>query len=149
MASIAYLANLASTWFMVGLIWFVQVVHYPLMSEVGGDRFAGYEAKHSAWTTWVVMPAMLLELGSAIALLFVRPSTMSAPLAWVGLALVAAAWLSTGLLQVPQHNRLLVAFDADAHALLESSNWLRTAAWSVRGVLLLVPLWLMLSKESP
>ncbi len=149
MVSLVFLANLAATWFMVGLIWFVQIVHYPLMAEVGRDGFAGYEAKHSAWTTWVVMPAMLLELGSAIALLVARPTTMPPWLAWMGVALVAVVWLSTGLLQVPQHNRLLVAFDADAHAWLVASNWLRTIAWSVRGALLLVPLWPLLATETP
>jgi uncharacterized membrane protein len=149
MAPLVFLVNLAATWFMVGLIWFVQIVHYPLMADVGRDGFAAYEAKHSAWTTWVVMPAMLLELATAITLLVIRPATMPLWLAWLGVALVAVVWLSTGLLQVPQHNRLLVTFDVDAHAWLVASNWLRTAAWSVRGVLLMIPLWLLLAKEMP
>jgi hypothetical protein len=29
------LANAAATFFMVGVIWFVQVVHYPLFARVG------------------------------------------------------------------------------------------------------------------
>lgn len=149
MAPLAFLANLASTWFMIGLIWFVQIVHYPLMSEVGRDEFTAYETKHSAWTTWVVLPAMLLELGSAIALLVARPESMSSPLAWTGLVLVVVVWLSTGLLQVPQHHRLLIAFDARAHAMLVATNWLRTAAWSLRGVLLLIPLWHLLTGATP
>ena len=38
-----FVANLAATWFMVGLIWFVQVVHYPLFAAVpAGEPFAAY-----------------------------------------------------------------------------------------------------------
>jgi len=33
-------ANLAATLVMVGDIWFVQVVYYPLFSAVGADRFS-------------------------------------------------------------------------------------------------------------
>ena len=29
----------AATWFMVGLIWFVQIVHYPMFANVGRDSF--------------------------------------------------------------------------------------------------------------
>jgi hypothetical protein len=44
MVKLVLLANLAATFFMVGLIWFVQIVHYPLFGQVGRDRVrAGYE----------------------------------------------------------------------------------------------------------
>ena len=36
----------AATWFMAGLHWFVQVVHYPLFADVGTERFIAYHA----WT---------------------------------------------------------------------------------------------------
>jgi hypothetical protein len=32
------LLHLAATLYMVGVIWFVQVVHYPLFSKVGGPE---------------------------------------------------------------------------------------------------------------
>lgn len=31
------LANVVSTLFMVGLIWMVQIVHYPLFDDVGQE----------------------------------------------------------------------------------------------------------------
>jgi hypothetical protein len=34
------LTCVASTLFMTGLSWFVQVVHYPLFAAVGPDAFA-------------------------------------------------------------------------------------------------------------
>ncbi len=38
--------HLAATAAMTGLIWFVQVVHYPLFDLVGRAQFVGYEAAH-------------------------------------------------------------------------------------------------------
>ena len=68
------LTQFASTLFMVGLIWFVQIVHYPLFAGVGADQFSQYEQQHQQLTTYVVMPVMLLELATAIALIPYSPS---------------------------------------------------------------------------
>lgn len=125
----------ASTLFMVGVIWFVQVVHYPVFADVGTESFAAYESKHSRLTTWVVMPAMLIEFATASALLFwIRldsPTWMTA----AGFILVNVIWLSTFFLQVPCHDKLATGFDIDAWKFLVQSNWIRTIAWSVRGLL--------------
>ena len=51
--------------------------------------------------------------------------------------LVGVYWISTWLLQVPQHNILSHAFDAEAHSLLVATNWLRTGTWSLRSLLAL------------
>lgn len=59
------LFNAASTLMMTGVIWFVQVVHYPLFAEVGRAEFAQYEASHSGLTTLIVAPLMLVELITA------------------------------------------------------------------------------------
>ncbi len=126
------LAQVASTWAMVGLIWFVQMVHYPLMDRVV-YRFEDYEKAHMSRTSWVVMPLMLTELGSNL-LLFWQSGDSNRSLIGVGLLLLAIIWLSTFFLQVPQHNRLSRGFDTSAHRRLVSSNWIRTVAWSARGV---------------
>ena len=97
------LAHAASTLAMAGVIWFVQVVHYPLFAEVAAERFAGYEASHRRLTTRVVAPLMLVELATTAALPF-RPAAAAVGPEWVpwaGLALLAATWLSTWLVQVP------------------------------------------------
>jgi hypothetical protein len=52
---------------------------------------------------------------------------------------VAVAWLSTAFVQVPLHAALPSAAGDERAALiarLVASNWLRTAAWTLRGVLL-------------
>lgn len=131
----------AATLYMVGLIWFVQVVHYPLLASVGVEGYPAYQEAHSRCTTWVVAPAMLLEVVTAFWLLVARPASLPVSLVGAGLALLVLAWVSTWALQVPQHAILERGFDAAAHAKLVSSNWIRTAAWSARGVLVLNFLW--------
>jgi hypothetical protein len=45
------LLNAGTTIFMTGLVWFVQIVHYPLFKDVGQDKFKHYEAQHSNLTS--------------------------------------------------------------------------------------------------
>jgi hypothetical protein len=129
--------NLAAGLFLTGLIWTIQLVHYPLFARVGAEGFAAYEAEHSARITLIVAPMMLIELIAAVALAFARPAGVPAWAAWVSLALVGVIWASTALLQIPRHTQLSAGFDAAAHASLVATNWLRTAAWSARALLLL------------
>jgi hypothetical protein len=129
------LVHAAATLFMTGLIWFVQLVHYPLFARVEARVFPGYEIEHMRRTAWIVTPAMLVEAAAAIALLF--DPRVPAALAWGGGALLAIVWLSTALLQAPRHVALRRGFDAAVHARLVATNWIRTAAWSARSVLAL------------
>lgn len=125
----------AATWFMTGVIWFVQIVHYPLMARVGVPGFAVYEEEHARRTTWVVAPPMLIEAATAVALVTVARSVADVRQAWLGLALVVVVWLSTAVAQAPQHRRLQRGFDPRALRRLVGSNWLRVAAWSGRSLL--------------
>jgi hypothetical protein len=122
--------------FMAGLIWFVQVVHYPLFDQVGKAEFTAYEQQHVRRTGWVVIGPMLLEAGLATVLAW-SPGGWQA---WCGLALLAIVWLSTFLSQVPNHGILEQRFDQNAHRRLVFGNWLRTAGWTLRGVLAMVML---------
>lgn len=121
---------------MVVLIWFVQIVHYPLFRGVGEAGSAGYALEHQRRTTRVVGPAMLVEAGTAAwRVLRPPPGVRSTLPLWVGAGLLAVVWLSTALLQVPAHRALSEGFDPAAGARLVRTNWLRTLAWSARGVL--------------
>lgn len=53
--------------------------------------------------------------------------------AWTGLTLVAVVWLATFGLSVPRHDALLRGgYDAAVIESLVSTNWIRTAAWTLR-----------------
>ncbi len=140
MIEVLLLTQVAATLVMVGVIWFVQIVHYPLMARVLAAEFAAYEREHQNRTTFVVAPTMLIEAVAAGVLLVVAPPGPGRILSAAGIALLAVIWLSTFLVQVPLHTRLAGGFDAGAHRKLVWSNWLRTLAWTGRGVLALVML---------
>lgn len=138
---LVFLGQLASTHTMTGVIWFVQVVHYPLFAAAGQETFAAYERRHTALTTWIVGPPMLVEAGTAGLLLWFRPLGVELSQVIAGIALLAVCWLSTALLQVPCHERLSQGFDAIVHRRLVRTNWLRTVAWSLRALLTLWMSW--------
>lgn len=131
------LVHAAATWAMTGLIWFIQIVHYPLFEKVGAESFAEYEGHHSALTTFVVAPLMLVELVTALILIFDPPEGVGRAWTLAGAALVGVIWLSTFALSVPQHAILENGFDAGAWQKLVSTNWIRTIAWSLRALLVL------------
>ena len=126
------LIHLAATLIMFGIIWVIQVVHYPLFAQVGEEQFRAYEQAHTRLITFVVFPPMTIELITSILLVFNRPIGVSTWLPVVGLLLVILIWLSTAFLQVPMHNILSNGFDAEAHRRLVQTNWIRTICWSLR-----------------
>ena len=131
--------HLATTWFLVGLIWFVQVAHYPLFAQVGSERFVAYERAYTPRVTRVVLPAMALEVGLAGWLWWLATPELRG-LASAGLAALVVVWLSTFLLQVPCHRVLAERPDPATMQRLVRGNWLRTAAWTVRGAIALLVL---------
>ena len=136
-----FLIQLGSTLFMTGLIWFVQVVHYPLMAGVGSGEFCRYEERHRVLTSWVVGPPMLLELATAALFVWAQPGNLPAWTSWLGLALVGVIWASTIWLQIPCHEKLSQDFNTAVQERLVITNWVRTVAWSSRAGLLLWLTW--------
>jgi hypothetical protein len=137
-----FLTQFAATLFMTGLIWFVQIVHYPLFATVhihtSSDAFRAYEDRHASRTSFVVFPSMAVELLTALAALFpnLRPAFLLQTAAISSAVLVLAIWASTGLVQVPLHHRLASNPTAAAIRSLVVSNWLRTTLWTARAILL-------------
>lgn len=134
---LVFLAHLFATLTMFGVIWIVQIVHYPLFSGVGREGWAAYEAAHQVRITWIVGPAMVLELATAAWLVLDPPEAFPAWALWAGAAAIGLIWASTAFLSVPAHNALSAGWNADAHARLVGTNWIRTALWTVRAGLVL------------
>ena len=142
------LVHVAATWYMVGLCWLVQRVQYPLMAQVGQEGFAAYEAAHVSRISPIVAPPMIVELVTGVALVMTAGPAFRHPVFLVSLGLLAAIWISTFTLQVPLHGQLSAGFDAEAHASLVATNWLRTLAWTARGAIVAWLAW-SLSAASP
>jgi uncharacterized membrane protein len=127
--TIVAIGHFAATAFMCGLIWVVQLVHYPLMRFVDASKWTAFCQAHQTRITLIVAPMMAAEavLGAAILILGFRSAA-----AWLGTGLLAVAWISTFLVQIPLHVKLQARFDAALHERLVRTNWLRTIAWTLR-----------------
>ena len=125
-------ANLAATAVMVGFIWTIQLLSYPMMAAVPTDGFAAYEAVHArrvATLLAVIAPAEVVAAAGVALFVDDVPAWLS-----VGAgALLVAIWVSTALFFAPLHVRLGDGFDPVLHRRLVTTNWLRTAAWTARG----------------
>ena len=125
-------ANLAGTALMVGFIWTIQVLTYPMMKAVPADGFVAFELMHRNRVTAVLVVLAPTEIiATAGVVLFVDdvPGWLSIGAA----ALLFAIWLSTLLFYAPLHMRLSTGFDPVVHQRLVRTNWVRTAAWTARG----------------
>jgi len=132
---VVLLVQTAATWYMVGFIWTMQILHYPLFDRVGREAFADYEAEHNRRFGVLVGPGIALVAITTLVQLVTRPPS-TPPLAAIGEVVLLVLILgSTALYQAPKHARLSSGFDPVAYRTLVRTNWVRTIAWSVIGVL--------------
>ena len=126
---------------MTGVIWFVQLRHYPLFTGVSPENFSAYEARHQMRTGLVVIPGMLTEVFTGVILFVLNVefrANQSISWAFLGsLGLLLIIWGSTFFIQVPLHAKLEKAFDTQTIKHLVNSNWIRTVSWSARSLALL------------
>ncbi len=127
-----FLVNTFSTLFLTGLIWFVQIVQYHSFYLVNKDSFIHFHAHHTKRISFIVVPAMVLELASS-AVLWHYSEWTSLPS--IGFYLVLLIWMSTFFISVPKHNLLQQKKDPKVIRALVNTNWIRTSLWSVKSVL--------------
>lgn len=122
---------------MVGLIWTIQLVHYPLFSRIEPGRFAAYEAGHTNRMGRLLALPATTEVVTGALLVWHRPPTVPLWLVILAGGILALTWIVTLLVQVPIHAKLAGGFDAATISRLIRLNWVRTAAWTLRGLLML------------
>ncbi|MFM7137398.1 MAG: hypothetical protein ACKO1M_10080 [Planctomycetota bacterium] len=129
-------AQAVASGMMAGIIWFVQVVHYPLFAAVTGPSAADYARANQARTSLVVLPPMLVEAAVAGWLVVWPPPGIGRGPALAGAVMVGLLWLSTLAVQMPLHARLArEGHAAVVVATLVRSNWPRTLLWTARAIL--------------
>ena len=135
MVFMAY-CHLVATVFLVGLIWFVQVVHYPLFDRISGDASIQYAAEHQRRTAWVVGLPMLVEGITTLWLFFDPINGRLLPL--LGGLVLLKIHLSTIFLQVPLHKKLSQGYEREVVRKLVATNWVRTIGWTIRAAIAVV-----------
>ena len=134
-----FLINLTATAVMTGVIWTIQIVHYPFFHCVDKQDFSAHMDEHRKKISFIVIPVMLAELITAIGLIFVESEFTGEFI--TGIILLALIWISTAFIQVPSHSRLADGYISTEVDRLVTYNWIRTILWTVRLVIMLTVLY--------
>ena len=114
---------------LFGLIWLVQLVHYPGFQYVDATQWTAFHAHHTSSITPIVLPLMTAEL--ALGGLLWRWSGWDRRFGMLW-ALTIGTWVSTFLLSVPLHNELATGYNEITVDALVRTNWPRTVLWTIR-----------------
>ncbi len=125
-----------AAWAMVGLIWLIQLVHYPMLALYSEGLPQTAAVDHARRITPVVGPFMAAEGVTALALMANPPDGVGWLAMWIAAALLGAALLSTIIFSVPQHTALSQGHDPAVAKKLIDTNWCRTIAWTARALVL-------------
>jgi hypothetical protein len=129
--------HLISTWFMVGLIWTIHTVHYPLFAHVGSDSYVEFQASHVDRIGKLLLVPWAAEGATALLLLIwawrQRDQALLPPLVIGGLAMGVVLVVS-GFFSAPAHADLANGFVPEVHDRLMKADLVRTLAWTLRGV---------------
>ena len=119
---------------MFGIIWLVQLVHYPMLLGLEQTEFKTWHEFHGNRISYVVAPLMIFELGASLVLVFYQSSAVNISVA----SLTLAIWICTFAISVPLHNKLSASgFDRITLEKLTKTNWLRTLLYSIKIVLMI------------
>lgn len=140
LVDLIFLVHVAATLMLTGIVWFIQVDHYPLLRYIDRPSFIRYEAAHTRLAMSLGVGLLVVESVTGGLLLWRRPAGVTIGQALSGLVLLGMVWGSTLCLQIPQHRILAGGFDETAYRKLVMSNWVRTLSYTAR---MCVILWMV------
>lgn len=132
------IVHAGATWFLVGLIWTIQLVHYPSFSSIDPEVYRDFQQRHMHRMGQLVGLPWLVEGITVLGVFLLAPDDRVRLLAAVGGVLEIVVIAVTVRSSIPAHNSLSQGFDELAHRRLLRTNWLRTGAWTARGIIALI-----------
>ncbi len=127
--SYVYLSNLAVSLYLMGLIWTIQMVHYPTFRFVDRERFLSFSHFHQQGMTYIVGPVMIIELLLSLSMFLLNKQDLKLLSL---LLIVLLTWVFTFYVSVPLHNKLLQGYDVPTIEKLIVTNWPRTFLWTLK-----------------
>lgn len=126
------LANLASTLFLTGLAWSLQLVQLPILLSGENPELTNRLMRHRELNTRLMVLPMMVEFATAAWLAW---TVKTAPL-WIAFLL----WCVIGYVTVWYsllHRKPRTGFKKPALDRLRRWNWVRTLCWTARSGILL------------
>lgn len=140
--NIVFMFHFISTSIMVGVIWIIQLVHYPTFLFIDKQKYSNFQKFHMSKVSYIVMPAMTVEFFSGTYVLFCSKNLIENNLFLLAFSFLVLNWVITGLVFVKIHNSLLIEYKMQTILLLVKLNWIRTILWSLRLIFLTVIIFL-------
>jgi hypothetical protein len=120
------------SFYMTGVIWIIQLIHYPAFLEITDSNFIAFHQRHSTVMLILVGPIMVVELLTVLVL------AREFEIFWlVQAAMTILLWGLTFFVSVPIHNKLAQGQKKELLEKLTSTNWPRTLIWTAKAGLLL------------
>ena len=138
------LGHLIFTSIMTGVIWVIQIVHYPSFHFIEKELYTAFQKFHMNKISIIVIPIMLAELITGI-MLFLDKSSKS-PFLIISIIILVLIWLITGVFFTKAHNELIAGYQELVVNQLVVMNWIRTLLWTLRLLLLTCFVYLHFSK---
>lgn len=144
---IVVIAHCVAACFMVGMIWTVHLLHYPLFEYVGEDTYVRFQQEHVdrigtlLFVPWLTEGATLLAI---LGLAFIGGQRSLRIPAFINAIAMAIVLVISGFWSAPAHGDLSDGFDPDVHNRLMNANFVRTLAWTVCGAMsvwILIRVW--------
>ena len=131
--------HLIATSVMVGVIWVIQLVHYPSFHFIELKQYTTFQRFHMSRISYVVIPAMVTELFTLI-LILISVDHIDTLVAASAILLIFI-WLMTALFFSGVHQKLTLGYDQTIVDKLVKLNWGRTLLWTLR--LLLISIYIL------
>ena len=131
--------HLIATSVMVGVIWVIQLVHYPSFHFIDIKQYTTFQRFHMSRISYVVIPAMLTELFTLILIIISMDQIDTLVLA--SAILLIFIWLITAVFFSGVHQKLTLGYDQTVVDKLVKLNWGRTLLWTLR--LLLISIYML------
>ena len=122
--------HLIATSVMVGVIWIIQLVHYPSFHFIELKQYTTFQRFHMSRISYVVIPAMLTELFTLILIIISMDQIDTLVLA--SAILLIFIWLITAVFFSGVHQKLTLGYDQTVVDKLVKLNWGRTLLWTLR-----------------
>ncbi len=138
------LGHLIFTSIMTGVIWVIQIVHYPSFHFIEKELYTAFQKFHMNKISIIVIPIMLAELITGMMLFLDRSS--KSPFLIISFVILVLIWLITGVFFSKAHNELIAGYQELVINQLVAMNWIRTLLWTLRLLLLTYFAYLHFSK---
>ena len=119
--------HILSTAIMVGIIWVIQIVHYPSFHYIDKSRYVSFQNFHMNKISYIVIPVMSIEAISGIILLYNDQTVLFI----ISLIILLVIWTLTAFYFTRAHQLLANGYKKDIVRKLVQANWVRTGLWTL------------------